>query len=283
CGKELVARAIVQHSPRAGKPFLAINCAASPENLLESELFGHVKGAFTGAIRDKKGRFELADGGTIFLDEIGDISPAMQVKLLRVLQEGTFERVGGEKTFKVDVRIISATNKDLTQEMAAGRFREDLFYRLNVIPLALPPLRERGSDIIILAEYLLAGAAHEAGRDRIHFSAPVIDALLAYDWPGNIRELQNWIQYALLKCKGEVIELIHLPANSGRDWVDLKVKLEPPPARQTRKRKLSLAKVQAALVQTHGNKKRAAELLGVGRATFYRFLDEQGYSVSLNG
>jgi len=281
-GKELAARAIHQQSPRKNKLFVPLNCGALPENLLESELFGHVKGAFTGAIRDKKGRFELADGGTIFLDEIGDISPAMQVKLLRVLQEGTFERVGGERTFKVDVRVISATNKDLAQEMTEGRFREDLFYRLNVIPLTLPPLRKRGSDVIILAEYLLANAAREAKREKMHFSAPVINLFLAYDWPGNIRELQNWIQYAMLKCKGDVIELIHLPSSSNGDWVNLNVSLETTPKKQTRKRKLGQTQVQEALTQAKGNKQKAAKLLGVGRATLYRFIDNQKQSVSLN-
>jgi sigma-54 dependent transcriptional regulator, acetoin dehydrogenase operon transcriptional activator AcoR len=273
-GKELAARAIHQQSKRKDKLFVPLNCGALPENLLESELFGHVKGAFTGAIRDKKGRFELADGGTIFLDEIGDVSPSMQVKLLRVLQEGTFERVGGEKTFNVDVRVISATNKDLNQEMKEGRFREDLFYRLNVIPLNLPPLRERGSDIVVLAEHLLATALQEAGREQMHFSAPVINAFLAYGWPGNIRELQNWIQYSMLKCKGDIIELVHLPANSNWDWVNHNVDLETVPKKQTRKRKLNKMQVQEALTQSKGNKQKAAKLLGVGRATLYRFLDE---------
>jgi len=279
-GKELAARAIHQQSARKDRLFVPLNCGALPENLLESELFGHVKGAFTGAIRDKKGRFELADGGTIFLDEIGDISPTMQVKLLRVLQEGTFERVGGEKTYKVDVRIISATNKDLTQEMNAGRFRDDLFYRLNVIPLTLPPLRERGSDVIILAEYILAKAAQEAGREKLHFSAPVMNALLAYEWPGNIRELQNWIQYAMLKCKGNVIELSHLPAGSNEDLVDHSVNLEENTVKKTRKRKLNHVRVKEALKQSKGNKQKAAGILGVGRATLYRFLNDQSVSLT---
>ena len=279
-GKELAARAIHEQSSRKDKLFVPLNCGALPENLLESELFGHVKGAFTGAIRDKKGRFELADGGTIFLDEIGDISPSMQVKLLRVLQEGTFERVGGEKTLKVDVRVISATNKDLTQEMNEGRFREDLFYRLNVIPLTLPPLRKRSGDVIILAEYMLANTTQEAGREKMHFSAPVINAFLTYDWPGNIRELQNWIQYAMLKCKGNVIELIHLPSSSNWDWVNLNINLKETPKKQTRKRKLNHIQVQEALTQSKGNKQKAAKILGVGRATLYRFIDDK--SVSLN-
>ncbi|MFA6714898.1 MAG: sigma 54-interacting transcriptional regulator [Victivallaceae bacterium] len=274
-GKELAARAIHQDSPRRDKLFVPLNCGALPENLLESELFGHVKGAFTGAVRDKKGRFELADGGTIFLDEIGDISAAMQVKLLRVLQEGTFERVGDEKTLKVDVRVISATNKDLTREMAEGRFRDDLYYRLNVIPLTLPPLRERGSDVVMLAEYLLGKAANEAGREKMHFSAPVVNTLLSYDWPGNIRELQNWIQYAVLKCKGDLIELSHLPANSGSDLVDFNVNLAAAQGKRTRKRKLDKIRVEQALAVVEGNKRKAAEMLGVGRATLYRFLDEK--------
>jgi PAS domain S-box-containing protein len=275
-GKELAARAIHDQSSRKDKLFVPINCGALPENLLESELFGHVKGAFTGAIRDKKGRFELADGGTIFLDEIGDISPAMQVKLLRVLQEGTFEHIGGEKTMKVNVRVISATNKDLNIEMTEGRFREDLFYRLNVIPLYLPPLRERGSDVVILAEYLLAQAAQESKRQRMHFSAAVIDAFLAYKWPGNIRELQNWIQYAILKCKGTVIEPQHLPRNSNWDWVKHDVDITAASRKKTRKRKLSHARVEEAMAQAGGNKSKAADLLNVGRATLYRFFKEKG-------
>jgi PAS domain S-box-containing protein len=273
-GKELAARAIHQQSSRKNKLFVPINCGALPENLLESELFGHVKGAFTGALRDKKGRFELAANGTIFLDEIGDISPAMQVKLLRVLQEGTFERVGGEKTIKVNVRVISATNKDLNTEMNEGRFREDLFYRLNVIPLTLPPLRSRGSDVVILAEYLLAKASKHGNKNKINFSSTVIDTFLKYQWPGNIRELENWIQYAVLKCKGDVIEPIHLP-NFATTVVQTNFSNKKATLPKRRKRKLDPEQVKQALTQANGNKKKTAQLLGVGRATLYRFLAEQ--------
>lgn len=278
-GKEMVARAIHDQSGRRDKLFVPINCGALPENLLESELFGHVKGAFTGAIRDKKGRFELADGGTIFLDEIGDISQAMQVKLLRVLQEGTFERVGGEDTVNVDVRVVSATNKDLAVEIAEGRFREDLFYRLGVIPLRLPPLRERGGDVVMLAEYLLDKALKQSSRSGIAFSPEVIDIFLSYKWPGNIRELQNWIQYALIKCKGGMIEPAHLPHFS---QPVVQINLAETGGRERkkrhRKRKLSIDAVRAALRESEGNKLKAAKLLGVGRATLYRFLDDNKVS-----
>ncbi len=268
-GKELVAAAIHRESGRANRLFVPINCGALPETLLESELFGHVRGAFTGAIRDKKGRFELAHGSTIFLDEIGDISPAMQVKLLRVLQEGTFERVGSEKTLHVDVRVISATNKDLLQEIAEGRFREDLYYRLCVVPILIPPLRERRMDIPLIAEHCLERALAERGRSGIQISPHTLDLMMEYEWPGNIRELQNWIQFALVKCKGDTIEPEHLPLQ------------RPPRAPQPitpllgKRRKLTLAEVREALAKTRGNKLAATHLLGVSRATLYRFLDEQ--------
>lgn len=209
-GKELVARAIHRAGPRALRPFVAVNCGALPEGLLESELFGHVRGAFTGAIRDKKGRFELADGGTIFLDEIGDISPAMQVKLLRVLQEGTFERVGGTQTIHVDVRLISATNKNIPKEIAAGRFREDLYYRLCVVPITLPPLRNRPNDIPLLANHLLQQMAKDTGRS-VAFAPETLGAMIAYPWPGNIRELQNAIQYMLVRSPEGILRLSSLP------------------------------------------------------------------------
>ena len=272
-GKELVAAAIHNEGPRSNKFFVPVNCSALPEGLLESELFGHVRGAFTGAIRDKKGRFELADGGTIFLDEIGDLSPATQVKLLRVLQDGTFERVGSEKSVNVDVRVISATNKNLRREMAAKRFREDLFYRLCVIPVNLPPLRERRMDIPLLAEHILKHTLAQAGRGRedMALSQEVLDVMLDCDWPGNVRELQNAIQYALVKCRGNVIEVAHLPST---------VSGQPPRpathARSPRKTKLREDTVRRALQETNGNKAEAARRLGVGRATLYRFLNETG-------
>jgi len=270
-GKELVASAIHHEGPRAQRLFVPVNCSALPEGLLESELFGHVRGAFTGAIRDKKGRFELADGGTIFLDEIGDLSPALQVKLLRVLQENAFERVGGEETIRVDVRVISATNKDLRREVAAGRFRQDLFYRLCVVPIGLPPLRERRSDIPLLAAHILKHVIEEAGRDEMTISPVALDVLMDYDWPGNVRELQNAFQYALVKCKGTEIEPEHLPAViCGPHPAQVK------PARKRRKRKLNIEAVRCALDETDGNKVEAARRLGVGRATLYRFLNDSG-------
>jgi len=209
-GKELVAAAIHNEGRRSNGLFVPVNCGALPEGLLESELFGHVRGAFTGAIRDKKGRFELAHGGTIFLDEIGDISPAMQVKLLRVLQEGRFERVGGTRTIRSDARVISATNKDLKKEIAAGRFREDLYYRLCVVPVHLPPLNERCGDIPLLVEHILKRISAKAGR-KMSLSQDALDVLLSYEWPGNVRELQNALQFAMVKCKGDMIERVHLP------------------------------------------------------------------------
>jgi sigma-54 dependent transcriptional regulator, acetoin dehydrogenase operon transcriptional activator AcoR len=265
-GKELVAAAIHREGPRAKRLFVPINCGALPEGLLESELFGHIRGAFTGAIRDKKGRFELADGGTIFLDEIGDISSAMQVKLLRVLQEGTFERVGCEKTIKVDVRVISATNKDLRKEI-----REDLYYRLCVAPIYLPPLRERRGDIPLLAMQILKRALEENKRESILLSDEALGVMLSYDWPGNVRELQNWIQFALFKCKGDLIQPVHFPPRHYSSETIAKTQKSKP---KQRKRKLYSESVQQALTKTGGNKQAAARELGVSRATLYRFLDE---------
>ncbi len=270
-GKELAARAIHNLSLRKEQLFVPINCGALPENLLESELFGHVKGAFTGAIRDKKGRFELADGGTIFLDEIGDISLAMQVKLLRVLQEGTFERLGDETTIKVDVRVISATNKNLATEIKAGRFREDIYYRLGVVPLTLPPLRQRSNDVLLLAKYFIKNGIKNDQRDQVSLSNEVSAIFLNYDWPGNIRELQNWIQYALLKCKDNLIRPEHLPEFSRNA---IKITMEQTESRkQQRRKKLDSYRVNQALEATGGNKVKAAKLLNVGRATLYRFID----------
>ena len=267
-GKELVAAAIHNESDRADKLFVPVNCGALPAGTLESELFGHVRGAFTGAIRDKKGRFELADGGTIFLDEVGELSPTAQVGLLRVLEEGTFERVGGETTIKVDVRVISATNKDLKQEVAAERFREDLYYRLCVVPITMPPLRDRPTDIPLLAEHFLKRAAAEAGRKSILLSHEALSAMMDYAWPGNVRELQNALQYALVKHRGDVIELSHLPHTI------LSSVSEASAQGRRRKRKLELAAVQKTLGETNGNKVKAAQRLGVSRATLYRFLSE---------
>ncbi len=269
-GKELVAAAIHNTGKRSGKLFVPINCGALPEHLLETELFGHLKGAFTGAIRDKKGRFELADQGTLFLDEIGDISPAMQVKLLRVLQDGTFQRVGGEETITVDVRVISATHKDLRKEIAAGRFREDLYYRLCVVPLSLPPLRERRDDIPVLARHFLTRTLEEEGRtDKVVITAEAMDQLVSYHWPGNVRELQNVIRYGLVHCREELLRPSHLPPQLSAAAIHT-FKVQTVSSQQ--RGKLTEEAVREALTATNGNRLQAAKRLGVGRATLYRFL-----------
>lgn len=265
-GKELVAAAIHNESPRLGKPFVPINCGALPEGLIESELFGHVKGAFSGAVRDKKGRFELADGGTIFLDEVADLSKYMQVKLLRLLQEGTFERVGGETTLKVDVRVVSATNKDLKKEVAQGNFRDDLYYRLNVVPIFLPPLRERRNDIPLLASHFIEDATKRYPQASTVISKEAMGMLMEYDWPGNVRELQNAIYFAIVKSGGGEIRAMDLP-------VEVRGKT-PIKAKRGRAKKLTPAMVSLVLTRTGGNKAKAAKLLGVGRATLYRYLNE---------
>ena len=263
-GKELVASAIHNESRRSGEPFVPINCGALPESLIESELFGHVKGAFSGAIRDKKGRFELADKGTIFLDEVAELSRQMQVKLLRFLQDGMFEKVGGENTVHVNVRVISATNKDLKKEVQQKTFRKDLFYRLNVIPIHLPPLRERRNDIPLLVDHFLkeAGEMHKNMPPEI--SKEAISVLMGYHWPGNVRELQNAIQFAIVHCSGDTIFPKDLP-------LELKDQSILGPSRGA-SRKLNVESVKSVLIKTGGNKARAARILGVGRATLYRFL-----------
>jgi transcriptional regulator with PAS, ATPase and Fis domain len=265
-GKELVANAIHNESPRSGAPFVPINCGALPEGLIESELFGHVKGAFSGAVRDKKGRFELADGGTAFLDEIAELSNNMQAKLLRFLQEGQFERVGGERTASVNVRVISATNKILKDAVKAGLFRDDLYYRLNVIPIHLPPLRERKIDIPLLMDRFLREAAERYNRQPLKVSRKAMSLVLDYRWPGNVRELQNAIQFAFVKCGGRSIAAEDLPMEL-REAENTCIRRGP-------SRKLDVDGVRAALVKTGGNKAKAAKLLGVGRATLYRFLGD---------
>jgi len=266
-GKELVAHAIHNESSRGGAPFVPINCGALPEGLIESELFGHVKGAFSGAIRDKKGRFELADGGTVFLDEISELPKLMQVKLLRFLQESTFEKVGGEKTTSVNVRVISATNKDLKKEVLRGTFREDLYYRLNVIPIAVPPLREKRNDIPLLVEHFLGQLPEMKEKEKPGISDDALALMMDYRWPGNVRELQNAVQFSIVRCRGEVIQPGDLP-------MELKEFIVEKPRRGP-SRKLDAAMVKAALTKTGGNKAKAAKLLGVGRATLYRFLGSQ--------
>jgi PAS domain S-box-containing protein len=265
-GKELVANAIHGESQRAGNPFVPINCGALPEGLIESELFGHVKGAFSGAIKDKKGRFELAHKGTIFLDEIAELPKLLQVKLLRFLQEGTFEKVGGEKTVSVDVRVISATNKNLRKEVRRGNFREDLFYRLNVIPIHIPPIHERKSDIPLLVDHFLSRAPIIKGQRPVRISRDALNTLLDYAWPGNVRELQNAVQFAIVRSRGKVIHPSDLP-------MELKGMTVEKPKRGPA-RKLDARRVREALKKTGGNKARASKVLGVGRATLYRFLGD---------
>jgi sigma-54 dependent transcriptional regulator, acetoin dehydrogenase operon transcriptional activator AcoR len=264
-GKELVAAAIHNEGRRRGEPFVPINCGALPEGVLESELFGHVRGAFTGALRDKKGRFELADGGTVFLDEVADLPKAVQGKLLRVLQEGTFERLGGEETVSVNVRLISATNRDLKQAVEQKLFREDLYYRINVVPLRLPPLRERKNDIPLLVRHFLTKAVDEGQKYR-DISSEALSVMLDYPWPGNIRELQSAIRFSLVRAKGSVIKVDDLPIEL-RNWQGTRVCKGP-------SRKLDEDAVRSALARTGGNKAKAARLLGVGRATLYRFLND---------
>lgn len=262
-GKELVAHAIHDESRRGGGPFVPVNCAALPEGTLESELFGHVKGAFTGAVRDKKGRFELANNGTLFLDEVTDLPKAVQAKLLRVLQDGAFERVGGEKTISMDVRIISATNRDLKSEVEKGNFREDLYYRINVVPIHIPPLRKRKNDIPLLIEHFL-GETLEESQKTPGFSKDAMAIMIDYPWPGNVRELQSAIRFALVKSKGRIIEPDDLPLEL-KNWQNERPSRGP-------SRKLDAQSVRAAMAQSGGNKAKAARILGVGRATLYRFL-----------
>lgn len=268
-GKELVAAAIHNNGNRAKNHFVTINCGALPDDLLESELFGYVKGAFTGALKNKKGRFELADHGTIFLDEIGDISPAMQVKLLRVLQDGSYHPLGSEENQrKADVRFIAATHKDLKREIEAGRFREDLFYRLCVVPITLPPLRDKLADIPLLVKHFLKQTAEEDNRPNLFLSQETLNILMEYHWPGNIRELQNILRYLVIKCPNEIIVPQYLPPEFKERQI---FQVQPTPLVKGRK-KLNMASVLQAIESANGNKAKAARILGVGRATLYRFL-----------
>lgn len=261
-GKEMVAHAIHRKSFRKDKPFVVINCSAYPATLLESELFGHEKGAFTGALKTKHGRFEQADGGTVFLDEIGEIPPSAQIKMLRILQNRKFERLGGRETLAVNVRILAATHKNLLQEVKDGRFREDLFYRLNVIPIHLPPLRDRRNDLLLLARHFLdrfSNAQHKTIKD---FSSEVMRRLLDYSWPGNVRELENTIEHAVVLAKGEEIQVSDLPSAL------LKTKTS------TSEKAVSLEETEKqhlieVLDKCRWNKKKAAEILGIGRSTLY--------------
>jgi DNA-binding NtrC family response regulator len=262
-GKELVARAVHYSGNRAGKPFIVVSCAALTETLLESELFGYEKGAFTGANGQAKGKFETADGGTIFLDEIGDISPKLQADLLRVLQERRFYRVGGNQELEIDVRIIAATNKDLAEEVRQGRFREDLYYRLNVIEVRLPPLRERREDIPLLAEHFVQRISSELGKDISGISAAALNLLIAHDWPGNVRELENVIERAIVTCRNGMLDerdFAWLPrAGQPQNWDVPDVPLG----------ELERRAIVAALKRKNGNVKEASAALGIDRSTLY--------------
>jgi putative PEP-CTERM system response regulator len=270
-GKELVADAIHALSPRQEKPFIKVHCAALAESLLESELFGHEKGSFTGATARKHGRFELANEGSLFLDEIGEINQNVQIKILRVLQEKKFERVGGEETLEVDVRVIAATNRDLKAEIEKGNFREDLYYRLNVINIHIPPLRERKDDIPLLAAAFLKECGEENGKKFEGFDAKARTALYAYSWPGNVRELRNCIESAVVMSKGPNITLDDLPPsvrNSSEDNV-IRIPLGS---------KLSDAEkiiIRETLTANAGNKSKTADVLGIGRKTLYEKLGDQ--------
>ena len=275
-GKELVARSIHKHSPRASKPFVPVNCGALAETLLESELFGYTKGAFTGAASDRKGLWEEAEGGTLFLDEAGETSPAMQVKLLRALQEGEIRRVGSTRPVNVDARVVAATNRDLEKEVRQGRFREDLFYRLSVVALRVPPLRERRGDIPLLAERFLRAASENAGRGRLRLTEAALSRLVAHDWPGNVRELESAVEYAALHARGSEVEAEDLPP-----------KLQTSEVRQAASRsplaalyedlpsldELERRYLQHVLEATGGNRTRTAEILRIDRRTLYRMAE----------
>jgi two-component system NtrC family response regulator len=265
-GKELVAKAIHRQSLRKNNPFVPINCGAIPENLLESELFGYEKGAFTGAVGRRKGKFELANGGTIFLDEIGELSLALQVKILRFLQEREIERVGGREPIEVDVRIIAATNKDLQQEMDKNTFREDLYYRLSVVSFSLPPLRERGDDIVLLANSFLNHFNKEYGKNIKAYSSGALLQLQAYKWPGNVRELENRVKRAVIMTRDNLVA----PE-------DLDLRLSEKDGKLTLKQakdKLERQFIREALIRMRGNISRAARELGVSRATLYDLLEK---------
>jgi DNA-binding NtrC family response regulator len=275
-GKEMLARAIHEESARAAARFIAVSCAALPETLIESELFGHEKGAFTGATQSRIGRFELADGGTLFLDEIGDLTQAVQVKLLRVLQERNFERIGGNKTIHVDIRLIAASNRDLEQDVEDGRFRRDLFYRLNVIPLTLPPLRARHEDIPLLAAHFAEKAADKHGRSRPQLEPALIEALLDYEWPGNVRELENLIERLVVLTREprltteylpeKMLRTLKKPSSAGGETFEGAV--------DGLKRRL----VERALQSENGNKVLAAKRLGISRSYLHRLISEFGLS-----
>jgi len=268
-GKELIASTIHYQSPRKDKPFIRVNCAALPENLIESELFGYEKGAFTGAVKRKPGRFELADGGSIFLDEVGELPPSIQAKLLRVLQDGTFERLGGTETLKVNVRIISASNRNLEDDIKTGRFREDLYYRLNVIPIHIPPLRERKEDIPLLIEHFIGRSSK-----KVRFSPEAINALMRYDFPGNVRELENIVERCITLSEGKTIESHELPQHILRGG-------QPQPLNKLSEvtAKAEREHIIKVLRATRNNRSRAAEILGISRKTLWEKIN--AYSIKV--
>jgi transcriptional regulator with PAS, ATPase and Fis domain len=273
-GKELVARALHQNSPRHGHPFVAVNCGALPGELLESELFGHVRGAFTGAVRDRQGRFELARGGTLFLDEVADLTLPLQVKLLRVLQERTFERVGESSSRHSDARIIAATNRDLQRDIRDGRFRDDLYYRLRVVPINIAPLRERREDIEALALHLLARVSDRQGRSQI-LAPDALRALLEYTWPGNAREMENALEYAVAVCRGQTIHAADLPAEVREPQRPAPAPFEDP-ARNGREDPDERERLTEALQAHRWNRVDAATALGISRTTLWRRMRELG-------
>ncbi len=281
-GKELVARAIHDQGARARNPLVAINCGAIPENLLESELFGHVRGAFTGAVQNKDGLFETADGGTLLLDEIAELSPVLQVKLLRAIQEKVIRRVGGTKDVSIDVRLLSATNKNLEEEVAAGRFREDLFYRLNVIQIPLPPLRERRDDIPLLATHFVEKYNAELGKNVQGFHGDVIAKLMEYDFPGNVRELENVIERSVALCRSELIELDLLPTTVLREREPDRSARIPPEGIDltTLVEDYERALLVESLQASKGVKKHAARLVGISFRSFRYRLEKLGIEKS---
>lgn len=272
-GKELVADAIHEYSQRQDKPFIKVHCAALSESLLESELFGHEKGAFTGANTMRKGRFELSDGGSIFLDEIGEINQSVQIKILRVLQEREFERVGGSQPLSIDTRIVAATNRDLKQEIADGNFREDLYYRLNVVNIHIPPLRERKDDVQILASSFLKEFSEENGKQIEGIDNKAAMALYNYSWPGNIRELRNCIESAVVMCRGHFIQIQDLPPDISASADDESSIRIPMGTTMAEAEKLI---IRSTLNYTQGNKSRCAEVLGIGRKTLHRKIHDFG-------
>ena len=283
-GKELVARAIHAQSLRSSGPFVEVNCAAIPEELIESELFGHTKGAFTGALAPRKGKFELADGGTLFLDEIADMSLKTQAKVLRVLQEQVVDRVGGTSTIRVDVRVIAATNKDLPAEIRAGRFREDLYFRLNVIPIVVPALRERDDDISRLVEYFLQQLSREYGRRLKTLTPPAMAALRDYDWPGNVRELRNVLERLMIMVPGDTIDAQHLslPGTTPREAPLFAGDGHLPPLAEARE-EFEKEYILRVLAANRGNMSRTADALGVERSNLYRKMKGYGIAPSRRG